>query len=261
MPLLEIDNLSVSYKTSQRTINAVRRVSFSLNAGEILGLVGESGCGKTTIGKAIIGLTNYTSGSIYFEGKKLNPLNPHKEIQMVFQDPYSSLNPRMTIKEILLEPLQVYKIGTKKEKLSRVHKLLNQVGIDENYLFSYPHELSGGQRQRICIARALATEPKCIICDEPIAALDVSIQAQVINLLKQLQKELGLAYLFISHDLAVVKHICERVAVMHYGDLVEYGNTQILFNSPKHPYTQALLESAKRNTLPHQERKELLLPI
>lgn len=236
----------------QRTIGyvrAVENVSFTIYRGETLGLVGESGCGKTTTGRSILRLIEPTSGKVYFNGiditalsrKELSPLR--REMQIIFQDPYGSLNPRMTVGDIIGEGLEIHKIARGKEKERRIMELLEVVGLPPAYMRRYPHEFSGGQRQRIGIARALAVNPKFIVCDEPVSALDVSIQSQIINLLKDLQKQFELTYLFIAHDLSVVKHMSNRIAVMYLAKIVEYASTEELFNNPKHPYTLALMSA------------------
>jgi oligopeptide/dipeptide ABC transporter ATP-binding protein len=229
-------------------VKAVDDVSFDIYPGETVGLVGESGCGKTSVGRAILHLNDPTSGKIAFDNLSINKKSialVRQDMQVIFQDPFSSLNPRMTIGEILEEPLKVHNIEYDPERRSqRISELLVKVGLYPYMSDRYPHELSGGQRQRVGIARALSMEPKLIICDEPVSALDVSVQAQIINLLEDLQRELGIAYLFIAHDLAVVKHISHKVVVMYLGQIMEVGEGDQLYGEPKHPYTQALLDAA-----------------
>jgi oligopeptide transport system ATP-binding protein len=232
------------------TVRAVDGVSFDLHRGETLGLVGESGCGKTTTGRCILMLERPTGGSIEFEGREVTALDEsalrpvRRRMQVIFQDPYSSLNPRMTVGQILEEPLYVHGIAVSgPARSARVRQLLQQVGLLPQHASRYPHQLSGGQRQRVGIARALAMEPALIICDEPVSALDVSIQAQIINLLEDLQRELHLTYLFVAHDLSVVRHISDRVAVMYLGRIVELADRQTLYDAPVHPYTRALLSA------------------
>ena len=230
-------------------VKAVDEISFDIQRGETLGLVGESGCGKTTTGRTILQLYTPTSGQVFFDGKDLTQLKGdelralRKRAQMIFQDPYASLNPRWTISRIVGEPLAVHDIYKGDALTERVEQLLELVHLNSHYLNRYPHEFSGGQRQRIGIARALASEPEFIICDEPISALDVSIQAQIVNLLEDLQEQLGLTYLFIAHDLSMVRHICDRVAVMYLGVIVELAERDNLYDHPQHPYTQALLSA------------------
>ncbi|MCF8888534.1 ABC transporter ATP-binding protein [Priestia megaterium] len=249
--LLEVKQLSKYFSiTNKQVLKAVDGVSFHISKGETFGLVGESGCGKSTAGRTIIGLYNRTSGEVLYKGKNVHELSEkekfafHRNMQMIFQDPYASLNPRSTVKEIISEPMEVHGLySNKKEMLNRVYELLEDVGLNRDHANRYPHEFSGGQRQRIGIARALALNPECIIADEPISALDVSVQAQVVNLLKKLQKEKGLTYLFIAHDLSMVKHISNRIGVMYLGHLVELTTSSELYQKPLHPYTQALLSA------------------
>ncbi len=256
-PLLKVTNLLKHFPVRaglliERTVDHVRAVddvSFEIAQGETLGLVGESGSGKSTTGYCVLQLLKPTSGSICFEGQELTSLGREemrrmrREMQIVFQDPYSSLDPRMTVGDIVGEPLVVHSIGTRKDRRSRVRELLDVVGFDPSFTNRYPHEFSGGQRQRIGIARALALSPKLIVCDEPVSALDVSIQAQILNLLKDLQHDFGLTYLFIAHDLAVVRSMSDRIAVMSKGKLVEIGEAEELYSAPQEDYTKALLSA------------------
>lgn len=254
--LVQVDNLKVYFPIMKGVfqrktgdIKAVDGVSFEIFRGETLGLVGESGCGKTTTGRAILQICRPTQGKVFLEGKELTALKKRelqpmrRRMQMIFQDPYSSLNPRLTVGQIVSEPLEIHHLATGKEKHERVAELFKLVGLLPDLMYRYPHEFSGGQRQRIGLARALALEPEFIICDEPIAALDVSIQAQVINLFYDLQERLNLTYLFIAHDISMVRHMSDRIAVMYLGKIVELTESNELYNIPLHPYTQALLSA------------------
>ena len=270
--LLEVKNLKKYFpvkagifKRTVAHVKAVDDISFSIKEGETLGLVGESGCGKSTAGRTILRLLEATEGEVVFEGKNVMDLDKsamraiRRDMQIIFQDPYASLNPRMTVADIVGEPLDIHNLAkNKKERNERVKEILENVGLGSEYMNRYPHEFSGGQRQRIGVARALAVDPKLIIADEPVSALDVSVQAQVINLLQDLQKEYGLTYLFIAHDLSVVKHISDRVAVMYLGKLVELTDKKELFNNPLHPYTQSLL-SAIPEADPRKKKERIIL--
>lgn len=249
-PLISARNIKKHFNVKGGILTAVDGINFDIYPGETFGLVGESGCGKSTAGRTIIRLYEPTEGELYFNGKNIYKLSRHemeeirKDFQMIFQDPYASLNPRMTVEEIVSEPFDVHGIyKNSKEKHNRVIELLELVGLSEEHASRFPHEFSGGQRQRVGIARALALNPKFIVCDEPISALDVSIQAQVVNLLKELQKELGLTYLFIAHDLSMVRYISDRVGVMYLGHMMELAKSEELYDNPIHPYTRALLSA------------------
>jgi oligopeptide/dipeptide ABC transporter ATP-binding protein len=244
--MLTACSLTKTFSTSKGSLTAVNNVSLELKEGQTLGLVGESGCGKSTLGRLLLRLVEPTSGSIDFDGTDLLSLPPRdlktwrKQAQMIFQDPYASLSPRMTVEDIIAEPLKIHKMEISPDKIAEA---MIQVGLNPEHRWRYPHEFSGGQRQRIGIARALILNPRLIICDEPITALDVSVQAQIINLLKELQQTLGLTYLFISHDLRMVKYIADEVAVMYLGKIVEQGPADLVFSNPQHPYTQALISA------------------
>jgi len=265
-PLLNVDDLKVHFpfqrgpwwRRQAGAVRAVDGVSFDVRAGETFGLVGESGCGKSTTARALLNLIRPTSGSVQLDGAPIEGLSERRmrplrrQMQMIFQDPFASLNPRMTVGAIIAEPMKIFGLYDRRRRKLEVMRRLDMVGLNPRFLNRYPHEFSGGQRQRIGIARALATEPRLIICDEPVSALDVSIQAQVINLLVELQKELRLAYIFIAHDLAVVRHISDRIGVMYLGRLVEVAKSEELYRNPQHPYTQALLAAVP---LPDPQRE------
>jgi oligopeptide/dipeptide ABC transporter ATP-binding protein len=278
VPILEVKNLvkhfpiksrGVLFSSQVGVVHAVDGVSFTVNKGETYGLVGESGCGKTSTARAILYLDPPTSGEIYFEGKEVGEvfkskdkeaiLHLRQKIQYVFQNPYASLDPRMTVADIITEPLIIHSHVPKAKWQDRLYELLNMVGLEEYHAERYPHEFSGGQRQRICIARALAVQPEFIIADEPVASLDVSVRAQILNLLRNLQQELKMTYLYISHDLSTVRHICHRVAVMYLGKFVEVADTEDLFKEPLHPYTQALM-SAIPIPDPDAQTRRIVLP-
>jgi peptide/nickel transport system ATP-binding protein len=265
--LLQVNNLKKHFILGKNEIlKAVDGVSFQIHRGETFGIVGESGCGKSTAGRTIIGLYDVTDGEVIFNGKNIHRLNKqerfrfHRQMQMIFQDPYASLNPRSTVSEIISEPMEVHSLyGNKQGRLKRVYQLLEDVGLHKDHANRYPHEFSGGQRQRIGIARALALEPEFIIADEPISALDVSVQAQVVNLLKRLQVEKGLTYLFIAHDLSMVKQISDRIGVMYLGHLVELTESSALYQNPLHPYTQALLSAIPIPDPDIEEKRERII--
>lgn len=270
--LLKVEHLkkyypvkSSSLKRSNGFVKAVDDISFDVKVGETFGIVGESGCGKSTMGKSVIRLIEPTDGKVILDGQDFTALKgkglkkARENIKLIFQDPYASLNPRMTVKDIIGEPIDIAKIyKTKKERDDRIIEVMKQVGLNLDYLYRYPHEFSGGQRQRIGIARAIALQPKLIICDEPVSALDVSIQAKIINLLKELQQKLGIAYIFISHDLSVVKHIADRVGVMYLGNMMEMADKKALYNNPLHPYTQALFSAIPKISSERIDDKEIL---
>ena len=263
--LITVKNLKKYFRTPKGMLHAVEDVSFSLHRGKTLGVVGESGCGKSTLGRTILHLLPPTDGEIYFEGNYISQMNrkafkeSRKQMQIIFQDPYSSLNPRMTVEDIITEPLIIFNMYENKEERKRyVASLMDLVGLASRLARSYPHELDGGRRQRIGVARALALKPKFIVCDEPVSALDVSIQAQILNLMQDLQDEMGLSYLFITHDLSVVKHVSNDICVMYLGKVVERCATEELFQNTYHPYTQALL-SAIPIPIPHAAENRILL--
>ena len=261
--LVQVKDLKKHFKVGRKqTLKAVDGVSFDIKLGETLGLVGESGCGKTTCGRTIMGLYEATDGEVLFKGEKIHKISVKekmaltKKMQIIFQDPYASLNPRMTVGDIICEGIDIHKMYKGEKRTNRLHELLDLVGLNREHASRFPHEFSGGQRQRIGIARALAIEPEFIVCDEPISALDVSIQAQVVNLLIELQQKLGLTYLFIAHDLSMVKHISDRVGVMYMGHMVELTDSSNLYKTPLHPYTQALLSAIPEPDPDYSQSKE-----
>ncbi len=270
-PLLHVENLKKYFPEDEGLFTgpsswvwAVDDISFTINRGETLGLVGESGCGKTTAGRTILRLIEPTGGSVRYDGRDVFQLSPEelrrlrREMQIIFQDPYGSLNPRMTVERIVGEGIEIHGLMNESDRRERVKELLDLVGLNPGHLHRYPHEFSGGQRQRIGIARALALNPDFIVCDEPVSALDVSVQAQILNLLIDLKDEFDLSYLFIAHDLSVVKHISDRIAVMYLGKLVEIAETDELFDNPLHPYTRALLSAIPRES-PELEKDRIML--
>ena len=269
-PLLQIKDVKKYFPVKKVrggediAVKAVDSIDLTINSGEIVGLVGESGCGKSTLGKSILKLYDITEGQILFHGeditnyteKQMHPLR--EKIQIIFQDPYASLNPKKKIVQSVMAPLNATKKYTKEEKLQKVIAILNEVGLDEKYLEKYPHEMSGGQRQRVVIARALINDPELVVCDEPVSALDVSVRSQVLNLLKDLQKSRNLTYIFISHDLSVVEYLCDKVAVMYLGRIMEYADKKHLFGNPLHPYTKALLSAIPVPDI-HAVKDEIIL--
>ena len=263
--LLEVKHLKKYFKVSAGLLHAVDDVTFSIEEGKTLGVVGESGCGKSTLGRVVLGLLDATEGEVYFDGKETTKATKEerhelrKDMQIIFQDPFSSLNPRMTVKEIIGEPLKIYGLCKTKEELDeRVAKIMETVGLAERLAFSYPHELDGGRRQRIGVGRALALEPRFIVCDEPVSALDVSIQAQILNLMMDLQEERGLTYIFVTHDLSVVKHISDDILVMYLGCMVEKSSSDDLFEKQLHPYTKGLLAAIPIPTIGAKKERVML---
>ncbi len=264
-PILEVRGLKKYFKTGRGMLHAVDDVSFTIEKGKTLGIVGESGCGKSTTGRTILRLLEPTGGDIFFEGENLSELtalemrNKRKDLQMIFQDPFSSLNPRKTISQTIMEPMIIHKLyKTKEEMIEKVLETMKLVGLAERFFNTYPHELDGGRRQRIGIARALALNPKFIVCDEPVSALDVSIQAQILNLMKQLQKKMDLTYMFITHDLSVVNHFSDDIGVMYLGRLIEKAPAEELFDNPLHPYTKALLSAIPVPDIHYKSERVLL---
>ena len=265
MPILEVSHLKKYFPVPKGLLHAVDDVSFTLDAGKTLGVVGESGCGKSTLGKTILRLTEPTAGSVSFDGRDVAAMSAKEfhrvrpDMQMIFQDPYASLDPRLTVRELIAEPMQIYKTQPSKAALAkRVDELMETVSLAKRFENSYPHELDGGRRQRIGIARALALEPRLIVCDEPVSALDVSIQAQVLNLLQDLQRDLGLTYIFVTHDMSVVKHISDDIIVMYLGQIVEKAPARELFRQHWHPYTKALLSAIPIPSL-HNRPKRVIV--
>lgn len=263
--ILRVEGLKKYFSTPKGKLHAVDNLTFTLERGKTLGIVGESGCGKSTTGRAILRLIEPTAGKVFFEENDITAYSSRqlrdmrKDMQIIFQDPFASLNPRMTTFQTIAEPIKLNKILTNKHDIEqRVYELMNTVGLSERFVNSYPHELDGGRRQRIVIARALATNPKFIVCDEPVSALDVSIQAQILNLLKDLQSQMGLSYIFITHDLSVVNHFADDIAVMYLGRMIEKAPAEELFNNPIHPYTQALLSAIPVPDI-HKKRERILL--
>ena len=262
--LIEVKNLQKYFKSAGGQVHAVDGVSFTIEKGETLGLVGESGCGKSTLGRTLIHLNEPTGGEMFYDGRDVTRLNTRqltefrKDVQMIFQDPFSSLDPRQTIQDIIEEPMRLATRMSKSELKEKTIELMDTVGIEKRLRQSYPHELDGGRRQRVGIARALALDPKFIVCDEPVSALDVSIQAQILNLLMDLQEMRGLTYLFITHDMSVVKHISNHICVMYLGQMVEKSEKEELFDKPLHPYTKALLSAIPTTDIHHQKQRILL---
>lgn len=264
VPVIEVKNLKKYFPTSRGMLHAVDDVTFTIEKGRTLGVVGESGCGKSTLGRTIIHLHESTGGKIFLDGQDITNLSSkalkaaREKMQIIFQDPYSSLDPRKTVEATIREPLVVSRRFSKKEIERKTKELMELVGIDERLQTAYPHELDGGRRQRVGIARALALDPEFVVCDEPVSALDVSIQAQVLNLLKELQREKGLTYMFVTHDMSVVRHISDDICVMYLGQVVEKSPAKELFENPKHPYTKALLSAIPSVDIDHPSRREIL---
>ena len=263
--LIEVKHLKKYFKTASGQLHAVDDVSFSIPEGQTLGVVGESGCGKSTLGRVVLGLLDSTDGEIYFDGENITNVSTEEfhtlrqKMQIIFQDPYSSLNPRMSVGDIIAEPLQIFGLYPDKiEREEKVKELMRVVGLDQRFINSYPHELDGGRRQRIGIARALSLDPKFIVCDEPVSALDVSIQAQILNLMQDLQEQHGLTYMFITHNLAVVKHFSDTIMVMYLGQMVELCSGKELFSNNLHPYTKALLSAIPRPSIRQKQQRILL---
>ena len=265
-PLIQTVDLIKYFNTPGGMLHAVDGINISINKGATLGVVGESGCGKSTLGRTILRLIEPTSGQVLYDGEDICRLNDkqmmemRKKMQIIFQDPYASLHPRLTVGELIAEPIRVNKLLTNKKEIdARIFQLMEIVGIDERFVNSYPHELDGGRRQRIGIARALALNPEFIVCDEPVSSLDVSIQAQILNLMMDLQDEMGLTYMFITHDLSVVKHISNKIAVLYLGQCVEYADSEELFKNPLHPYTRALLSAIPIPSIKKRDKKRQLI--
>ena len=269
--LLEVQKVKKEFVTSKsltgkplKIVHAVDSVDLTIYEGETIGVVGESGCGKSTLGRCILKLIRPTAGNVLYRGEDITKLNKEqmrqmrRKMQLIFQDPYASLNPRMTVLELIMAPLEAFGIGTMEERVQRVKEIMELVGMPENMMNRYPHEFSGGQRQRICIARALALNPEFIVCDEPVSALDVSVRAQVLNLIQELKKKKHLTYMFISHDLSVVKYISDRIAVMYLGRIVEIAEKNELYNNPQHPYTKALLSAIPIPDVDNKMKREIL---
>ena len=263
--LLRVEHLKKYFNTPAGMLHAVDDVSFTIAGGKTLGVVGESGCGKTTLGRVVLKLLDPTDGRIIFDGRDITNISEHenlelrKDMQIIFQDPYSSLNPRLCVSELIADPLKVFRLYNKADRQKKVYELMELVGLARRFAFSYPHELDGGRRQRIGVARALSLSPRFIVCDEPVSALDVSIQAQILNLLQDLQEQQGLTYIFVTHDLSVVKHISTDILVMYIGAMVEKSPSKELFRMPMHPYTKGLLSAIPVPNIDHEKRKVELM--